>query len=95
MTAVREVIGDEAVCLRGLVVSAGKARFASPIAGCVVPLRDLAQVLRNSVSAPLLEQRAIDAAWWTLAAEAAISGQRRERHVDYVRWRRGAGFRWL
>ena len=95
MAAVREVIRDGAVCLRGLVVSAGKARFAGPIAGFVVPLRDLAEVLRGSVSLPLLGQDAIDAAWRTLAAEAAMSGQRRERHVDYVRRRRATQFGWL
>ena len=95
MAAVREVIGDEAVCLRGLVVAPGKARFAGPIAGCVVPLRDLAEVLRGSVSVPLLGQGAIDAAWRTLVAEAAMNGQRHERQVDYVRRRRSARFGWL
>ena len=95
MAAVRELIGNEAVSLRGLVVSAGRARFADPIAGCVVPLRDLAEALRGSVSVPLFGQGAIDAAWRTLAAEAAMSGQRRERHVDYVCRRRSGRFGWL
>lgn len=47
MDAVRAVIKNPAVGLRGLVVSAGRARFEAPIAGS---LRDLTTVLRGSGS---------------------------------------------
>jgi hypothetical protein len=88
MGAVRAVIGDPAVSLRGLVVSAGHARFAEPIAGCVVPLRQMVAVLRESVAIPLCGQAPINAAWAVLAGEAARSEPRRAAHAAYVRSRK-------
>ena len=88
MDAVRAVIADPAVGLRGLVVSAGRARFEAPIAGCVVPLRDLVMVLRESVAVPFCGQPAIASAWAVLVAEAERSERRRAAHVAYVRSRK-------
>lgn len=84
MDAVRAVIGDAGVSLRGLVVSAGHARFAPPLAGRVVPLRGLAGVLRESAASPSWGQGGIDAAWAALTAEAAASDGRRAAHVERV-----------
>ena len=61
MDAVRAVIANPTVSLRGLVVSAGRARFSAPIAGCVVPVRDLGCVLRASLTISLFGEAAIDA----------------------------------
>ena len=88
MTAVRNVIAIGSVALRGLVVSAGHARFDTAIAGCVVPVRDLADVLRGSTATPLFGKAAIDTAWNVLCAEAVRSDERREAHVANVRSRR-------
>lgn len=95
MGAVRAVISDPAVSLRGLVVSAGHARFAGPIAGCVVPLHQMANVLRESTAIPLYGQTHIDRAWAMLASEAARSDSRRAPHVAYVRSRKRALGSWF
>lgn len=88
--AVRAVIDDPAVSLRGLVVSAGHARLAGPIAGCMVPLHEMANVLRESIAIPLYGQARIDAAWAVLASEAARRDSRRKPHIAYARSRRRA-----
>lgn len=81
LDAVRDVIGNPDGSLRGLVVSAGRARYSAPIAGCVVPVRDLARVLRESVAMPLLADAALAAAWTALvvAASAGARGTLRMR----------------
>ncbi|MBO0711995.1 MAG: NERD domain-containing protein [Acetobacteraceae bacterium] len=94
MEAVRAVIENPAVSLRGLVVSAGRSRFEAPIAGCVVPLRDLTTVLRDSVAAPALGKPTI-AAWAALVAEAESSNRRRAAHTTYARLRKRVGPAWL
>lgn len=95
MGAVRAVVDDPAVSLRGLVVSAGHARFAGPIAGCVVPLHQVANVLRESIAIPLYGQARIDAAWAVLASEAERRDSRPASHVVYVRSRRRALGSWF
>jgi hypothetical protein len=88
LTAVRNLIAITKVALRGLVVSAGHARFEAAIAGCVVPLRDLGDVLRGSAAPAFFGQAAIDTVWDVLCAEASRSDERREAHVAYARSRR-------
>jgi hypothetical protein len=91
MGAVRSVIGDADVSLRGLVVSAGRARFALSIEGAVVPVRDLGRTLRESCAVPAAGQAAIDAAWAVLVVESSQSAGRRAAHVAYARSRACAG----
>src|SRR3954447_24232771 len=69
--AVRSVIGNVTVSLRGLIVSAGKARYEGALAGCVVPWGELADVLRGTAAVSPFGQSAIERAWGLLKAEAA------------------------
>ena len=87
LRAVRSVVGDAAVGLRGLVVVAGRAQLAPSITGCVVPVGRLGVVLASAATAATREG-AIDAAWDVLVAEAAQSERRREAHADFARARR-------
>jgi hypothetical protein len=88
LDAVRDVIGNPEVTLRGLVVSAGRSRYSAPIAGCVVPVCDLARVLRESVAMPLFADAALAAAWTALVIAAERSEARRQAHVAYARSRK-------
>ena len=85
MAAVRAVIPDPEVALRGSVVSAGRARFEASIVGCVVSLHDLVMVLRGNVVVPFSGEPAIATAWAALVAEAERSERQRSAHVAYVR----------
>jgi hypothetical protein len=88
MSALRMLIPDPRVSFRGLVVSAGHARFVPATAGCVVPLENLTTVLHASVAPPGVGQRAIDSAWAVLVREAAKSDRRSRAHIAYVRAKR-------
>jgi hypothetical protein len=83
--AVRAVIPDLEVALRGLVGSAGRARFEASIVRCVVCLHDLVMVLTENVVVPFSVERAIATAWAALVAEAERSERQRAAHVAYVR----------
>jgi hypothetical protein len=85
LAAVRAVIPDPEVALRGLVVSAGRARFEASIVGCVVSLHELVMVLMGNVVAPFSGAPVIAAAWAALVAEAERSERQRAAHVAYVR----------
>ena len=93
LDAVRAAIADRGVDLRGLVVTAGSARFLPPIDACVVPVRELARVLRGSVTTGA-DQAALDEAWRRLEMAARRGETRRAAHVACARSRK-RGRAWL
>jgi hypothetical protein len=69
--AVRGVIGDSDVPVRGLVVSAGPARFEWELARAVIPLDRIGEVLSDQ-SGERADGRRLDKAWKRLLA--AVEG---------------------
>ena len=93
VAAVERAIGDSGVSIWGIVVSAGRARFAAPLRPHVVPVSAIGDVLRaQAMQARLADQNRLDQAWARLGQEAERSPGRREAHVAWLRSRdRAAG----
>lgn len=86
---VERVIGEPAVGVRGLVVSAGHAQYAERLRRHVVPLADLPDILRaHAAKMPLCPGVSLDRAWTLLARESECSEAGREAHAAWVRSRR-------
>ena len=83
--AVVQLIAAPTVSVRGLVVTAGNARFADGIKHIPIPVRELRSVLQNQTAIALFGQGLIDIAWHRLIGEAARSEQTRMAHRLYVR----------
>ena len=83
--AVVQLIAAPTVSVRGLVVSAGNARFANGIKHIPVPVRELRGVLQSQTAIALFGQGTIDTAWRRLSTEASRSEARRMAHQHYVR----------
>lgn len=83
--AVRQAVGTN-VPVRGLVVSAGTARFCPELVGAVVPLADLA-VRLTSILAKTCDPIMLDAACRELKAAAARSPELRSAHLEQVQGR--------
>jgi len=83
--AVVQLIAAPTVSIRGLVVSAGNARFGDGIKHIPVPVRELRSVLESQTAIALFGQGTIDAAWRRLSTEASHSEARRMAHRRYVR----------
>ena len=83
LEAMRQAIGTIDVPLRGLVVIAGTAMMDEALCGCVVPVPDLAQVLRQENPGG---GRGLDQAWSILERRAEQGGDdgdgRRRRRAD-------------
>lgn len=87
---VERAIGEREVRVFGLVVSAGHARYAERLRRHVVPLADLAAVLRvHAADVAPCRPASLDRAWAILTREADRSEVRREAHAASVRSRRG------
>ena len=84
--AVEDLISDHAVLVRAHVVTAGSAEFEGELAGTMVPVTTLAQLLTG---APPVSQRWLDAAWLKLQAAAERSPQLREAHRQEITRRTG------
>ncbi len=83
--AVCAYIGDGAVRVDGMVVSAGHARFAAGIAGSIATPSDLPTILRGYPGDVSATRDELDRAWGRLE-EAAIAGEGlREAHAAFVR----------
>ena len=81
MRAVRAVINDEPVCVRGYVVSAGGGRFAPVLARAMVPVAELRTHLAED---PGLRKRGgakLAAAWLRLVAAATDGEVQRAAHA--------------
>ncbi len=83
--AVVQLIAAPTVSVRGLVVSAGNARFADAIKHIPVPVRGLRGVLQSQTAIAIFGQGTIDTAWRRLSTEASHSEARRMAHQRYVR----------
>ena len=83
LEAIRQVIGSIDVPLRGIVVVAGTATISDELAGCVLPVRELANVLRGDMP---IGSYQLDRAWSLLVRRAEQGGDR-QAHAAYV-WRR-------
>ena len=88
--AVARLLGEAAgVPVRGVVVSAGTARFAGELAGAVIGLDGLGVALLAEAAGPA-DAATLDAAWRVLGAAAARSPALREAHLAAVKaWRKG------
>lgn len=88
--AVEAALAGLEVQVIGVIVSAGSATFCEALAGAVVPLRRLGEVLR-----PLPRRRHdpmhLAIAWQRLVDVAADAESRREEHRDALRQRRSVG----
>jgi restriction system protein len=74
----------------GVVVSAGSATFCAELAGAVVPLPRLSEVLR-SLPKRRHDPAQLDDAWRRLVGVAADAESRREEHRDALHQRRNSG----
>jgi hypothetical protein len=83
-----EIVGDPTVLVRGYVVSAGKARFSDTLAGFVVDLDNLADILVPDDS-QRADRNALRLAWERLTAAAQAGEARRAKHLADVRAKRG------
>jgi Nuclease-related domain len=89
VTMAERAIGDREVAVFGLVVSAGRGRYATSLQAHVVPLADLPDVLRtHSGRREPGSPSALDRAWTLMAREAEKSEARRAPHAAWVRSRR-------
>jgi hypothetical protein len=70
--AVRRVIGDSDVPVRGHVVSAGPARFEWELAGAVIPLDRIGEILGDQCG-ERVDGRRLDKAWKRLLAAVEVS----------------------
>ncbi len=86
VAAVRRTVGA-GVPVRGLVVSAGTARFCGELEGVMVPLDGLAARLLG-MPAGAGDARRLDAAWERLTAIRGCPEELREAHRERVRLRR-------
>jgi Nuclease-related domain len=78
------------VPVAGIIVSAGSATFCEALAGAVVPLPRLDDVLQRS-SGRRHDPVHLDHAWRRLVGVAADAESRREEHGDALRQRRNHG----
>ncbi|PPQ34177.1 nuclease-related domain-containing protein [Rhodopila globiformis] len=82
--ALTTFIDDPTINIRGLVVSAGRARFCPELTNVAVPLALLRRVMDTEASqteiAPSLQK-----AWTRLEAEALLSPSRRDDHIRFAR----------
>lgn len=87
--AVERLLVGRPVPVRGLVVSAGTARFAGELASAVTGLEGLGEPLAPGPMAHS-SAAALDAAWQVLVEAAARSAGLRDAHLEAVRARRSA-----
>ena len=85
--ATSEIVGDLNVVVRGYVVSAGKARFSDAIAGVVVPIDNISEILIPNDGARA-DQNALQLAWERLVVAARANEARRAEHLEGVRAKR-------
>lgn len=86
---VERAIGDRDVRVFGLVVAAGHARYGDRLRRHVVPLAELAGVLRaHAADIPSCPPGSLDRAWTVLTREEGRSVTRRDAHAAWVRSRR-------
>jgi hypothetical protein len=91
VAAVERAIGDHAVAVWGLVVSAGHARFAAPLRPHVVDVSVIGTVLQaEAIRGRWCDPHRLDRAWARLRREAERSPGRREAHVAWLRSRERA-----
>ena len=88
--AVTQLLGEGSVPIRGVVVSAGTARFAGELAGAVIGVDGLGATLLAAAAGPA-DAATLDAAWRMLGTAAARSPALREAHLAAVRARREGG----
>ena len=88
--AVAQLLGEGSAPIRGVVVSAGTARFAGELAGAVIGVDGLGAALLAAAAGPA-DAATLDAAWRMLGAAAARSPALREAHLAAVRARREGG----
>ena len=74
MHALRRVIDDASVALRGYVVSAGAGRFAPQLARAIVPAAELRTRLAGDAALQRRGGVKLEAAWSRLVAAAADEG---------------------
>jgi len=87
MRAVRRVIDDASVPVRGHVVSAGAGRFAPRLARAIVPAAELRTRLAGDAARQRRGGVKLEAAWSRLVAAAAEGETHRAAHAT----RRPAG----
>ena len=87
ITAVRRVIHDNSIPVRGYVVNAGAGQFAPALAGTVVALRDLRARLMEDSASRRGADTALQAAWLRLVTSAARGEDHRTTHVARISWR--------
>ena len=87
MRALRRVIDDASVSVRGYVVSAGAGRFAPQLARAIVPAAGLRTRLAGDAALQRRGGVQLEAAWSRLVAAAADGGAHRAAHAT----RRPAG----
>jgi hypothetical protein len=81
-------VRDPNVLVRGFVVSAGKARFDDALAGVVVELDGLPDILLPN-DGSRADQTALRLAWERLIVAAQAGEARRAEHLASVRSKRG------
>jgi hypothetical protein len=86
--ATSEIVRDPNVLVRGFVVSAGKARFDDALAGVVVELDGLPDILLPN-DGSRADQTALRLAWERLIVAAQAGEARRAEHLASVRSKRG------
>jgi Nuclease-related domain len=82
MRAVRRVIDDASVPVRGYVVSAGAGRFASQLARAMVPAAELRTRLAGDAALQTRGGVKVEAAWSRLVAAAAEGESHRAAHAS-------------
>ena len=83
--AVRAVIGDASVPVRGYVVSAGAGRFAPQLARVIVPVRELQAQRAGDARLHRHRGAQLDAAWSRLVEAAAEGEAHRSAHAAACR----------
>src|SRR5208283_2801264 len=81
MHALRRVIDDASVALRGYVVSAGAGRFAPQLARAIVPAAELRTRLAGDAALQRRGGVKLEAAWSRLVAAAAEGETHRAAHA--------------
>jgi Nuclease-related domain len=84
LLAVRRAVNDDAVRVRGYVVSAGAGQFAPTLAATVLPLRELGRRLVEDLAIQGREAERLLAAWSRLVASAAEGERYRSAHAARI-----------
>jgi hypothetical protein len=87
--AVERAIGDREIPVLGIVVSAGHARFATALRPHIVPVSEIAEVLRSIGQRSFRQTLRMDRVWEYLRREAERSPERQAAHIARIRARPG------